>query len=226
VTRRKHLIAVGITALAVIGVSEYTAFFATEYRSKTADAPERFIPLPQLDRADYDARLLALAHVGTTTATSSPQTTATSTATSTSRLWPVRAVYPNAEAILPFKRVVAYYGNFYSRQMGVLGEYPEEQLLAMLASTTSRWERADPATPVLPAIQYIAVVAHMVKHALQRKLLRVFLTFHRHLEWFAHARGVAREMRQISSGAYVLKFSVERRFHSPSGYCRKISSEN
>jgi hypothetical protein len=159
VTRRKHLIAVGITALAVIGVSEYTAFFATEYRSKTADAPERFIPLPQLDRADYDARLLALAHVGTTTATSSPQTTATSTATSTSRLWPVRAVYPNAEAILPFKRVVAYYGNFYSRQMGVLGEYPEEQLLAMLASTTSRWERADPATPVLPAIQYIAVVA-------------------------------------------------------------------
>jgi hypothetical protein len=43
--------------------------------------------------------------------------------------------------------------------MGVLGEYPTEQLLAMFASTTRMWAAADPTTPVLPAIQYIAVVA-------------------------------------------------------------------
>jgi hypothetical protein len=43
--------------------------------------------------------------------------------------------------------------------MGVLGEYPTAQLLAMLASTTAKWEAADPTTPVVPAIQYIAVVA-------------------------------------------------------------------
>lgn len=121
--------------------------FATEYRKDTFDV---FIPLPELNRTDYDARLLALAHVAATT---------TTTASSTSRLWPVNAAYPRAGALLPFKRIVAYYGNFYSRQMGVLGEYPKDQVLAMLASTTKQWESADLTTPVLPAIQYIATVA-------------------------------------------------------------------
>src|ERR1700730_4914777 len=37
--------------------------------------------------------------------------------------WPVKAPYPNAGAIFPYKRIVAYYGNFYSKRMGVLGEY-------------------------------------------------------------------------------------------------------
>ena len=46
--------------------------------------------------------------------------------------WPVKAAYPNAGAILPFKRIVAYYGNFYSKQMGVLGEYPPKEMLARL----------------------------------------------------------------------------------------------
>ena len=36
--------------------------------------------------------------------------------------WPVKTVYPNAGAILPFKRIIAYYGNLYSKRMGVLGE--------------------------------------------------------------------------------------------------------
>jgi len=74
-------------------------------------------------------------------------------------LWPVSTVYPNAEAILPFKRIVAYYGNFYSKGMGVLGEYPTDELLAKLASTTEMWAAADPSTPVVPAIHYIATVA-------------------------------------------------------------------
>ena len=33
-------------------------------------------------------------------------------------LWPVQTVYPNAGAILPFNRIVAYYGNLYSKKMG------------------------------------------------------------------------------------------------------------
>jgi hypothetical protein len=41
-----------------------------------------------------------------------------------SHRWPVRSAYPNPGAILPFNRIVAYYGNLYSRNMGVLGEYP------------------------------------------------------------------------------------------------------
>lgn len=74
-------------------------------------------------------------------------------------LWPVKAVYPNAGAILPFNRIVAYYGNLSSTRMGVLGQYPEEEMLAKLETTVKEWELADPATPVLPALHYIAVVA-------------------------------------------------------------------
>src|SRR3989344_6460863 len=43
-----------------------------------------------------------------------------------SHLWPVKTVYPNAGAILPFKRIIAYYGNLYSTKMGVLGQYPQD----------------------------------------------------------------------------------------------------
>ncbi len=44
-----------------------------------------------------------------------------------SGLWPVKTDYPLAGAILPFKRVVAYYGNLYSTKMGALGQYPEAE---------------------------------------------------------------------------------------------------
>lgn len=141
-------------AVAVLALTYVVSSFFNPF--VTVNAPERFIPLPKLDRADYDARILTLAHLASTTvSTSSPQ----ATATSTPRLWPVTAVYPDAGAILPFNRVVAYYGNFYSTGMGVLGEYPADQMLAMLASTTAEWTTADPMTPAIPAIQYIAVVA-------------------------------------------------------------------
>src|SRR5215472_17397945 len=35
--------------------------------------------------------------------------------------WPVKTAYPGAGALLPFNRIVAYYGNLYSKNMGVLG---------------------------------------------------------------------------------------------------------
>ncbi|HEV7449556.1 MAG TPA: hypothetical protein VGP13_03420, partial [Candidatus Paceibacterota bacterium] len=128
------------------------------------------LPKPVLDVADYRRRLLALAQV----ATSSPyyaaflQGTTTpldaqghATTTTLARpLWPVwRAAEPNAGAILPFKRVVAYYGNFYSKGMGVLGEYDRGTVLAKLKSEVAGWEAADPTTPVIPAIEYIDVTA-------------------------------------------------------------------
>ena len=74
-------------------------------------------------------------------------------------LWPVKTVYPNAGAILPFNRIVAYYGNLSSTKMGVLGEYPEDEMLAKLDVEVKKWEVADPNTPVVPALHYIAVVA-------------------------------------------------------------------
>lgn len=156
---KKHVAIAGAVAFIVLVALCFSNFAATEYRSVAAEAPERFIPLPILDTVEYDARLLALAHVTATMLASTTATTTGKTASSTPRLWPVKTVYPNADAILPFKRIVAYYGNFYSKGMGVLGEYPTGQLLAMLASTTALWEAADPTTPVVPAIQYIATVA-------------------------------------------------------------------
>ena len=62
-------------------------------------------------------------------------------------------------AILPERRIVAYYGNPRSTKMGVLGEYPEQQMLSMLDSTVAVWQRADPSTPVMPAVHLVAVVA-------------------------------------------------------------------
>ncbi|MBI2025626.1 hypothetical protein HYT04_02490 [Candidatus Kaiserbacteria bacterium] len=147
--------------LALVYTFGYSGLVASEYRSEIAD---RFIPLPELDEADYDARLLALAHASSTESL---------TSSSTPRLWPVKTVYPNAGAILPFTRVVAYYGNFYSKQMGVLGEYPADQMLAMLASTTKMWTAADPNTPAVPAIHYIAVVAQASAGKEEKYILRM-----------------------------------------------------
>ncbi|MFA4975767.1 MAG: hypothetical protein WC839_00650 [Candidatus Paceibacterota bacterium] len=74
-------------------------------------------------------------------------------------LWPVKTVYPNGGAILPFNRVIAYYGNLYSKNMGVLGKYEESEMLQRLDVEVKKWEIADPKTPVVPALHYIAVVA-------------------------------------------------------------------
>ena len=61
--------------------------------------------------------------------------------------------------IFPNYRVIAYYGNFHSARMGVLGEYPPDVMLRMLKSELRKWGEADPNTPVIAAIEYIAVVA-------------------------------------------------------------------
>ena len=73
--------------------------------------------------------------------------------------WPVKTAYPNTGAILPFNRIVAYYGNFYSKKMGVLGEYPPDEMIRKLNVELKRWAAADSTTPVQPALHYIAVTA-------------------------------------------------------------------
>jgi hypothetical protein len=40
--------------------------------------------------------------------------------------------------------------------MGVIGEYPEQQMLGMLDSTVAQWKAADPATPIVPAIHLVS----------------------------------------------------------------------
>ena len=51
----------------------------------------------------------------------------------TTGLWPVaNEEYPLEGAILPFKRIVAYYGNLYSKNMVALGEYPPKEMWSMV----------------------------------------------------------------------------------------------
>ncbi len=78
----------------------------------------------------------------------------------TTGLWPVQnQPIPLEGAILPYKRVVAYYGNLYSKQMGALGEYPPEEMWRRLNKEVEAWNAADSLTPAIPAVHYIAAVA-------------------------------------------------------------------
>lgn len=74
--------------------------------------------------------------------------------------WPVKnQPIPLPGAILPFKRIVVYYGNLHSKKMGALGEYPPKEMWSRLNAEVKRWEKADPTTPVQAGVHYIAAVA-------------------------------------------------------------------
>lgn len=77
----------------------------------------------------------------------------------TSGKWPVKSGYPLPGAILPFNRVVAFYGNLYSTKMGVLGEYPRPIMLAKLKEEVAKWQAADTTVKAIPALHYIATTA-------------------------------------------------------------------
>ena len=121
---------------------------AKDTAKKVADATEQKdtvqapVVYPPIDKKLYDSLMKRLANGDTT------------------GKWPVKNTpYPLPGAILPFKRVVAFYGNLYAKKMGILGELPPNEMLAKLKGEVKNWERADPKTPVQPALHYIAVVA-------------------------------------------------------------------
>ncbi|HEX6308408.1 MAG TPA: hypothetical protein VFZ69_09490 [Longimicrobiales bacterium] len=73
--------------------------------------------------------------------------------------WPVDGPDALPGAILPDRRIIAYYGNPLSKRMGVLGEYEKDEMLRRFENQLEEWRRADPETPVQPALHLIAVVA-------------------------------------------------------------------
>jgi hypothetical protein len=75
------------------------------------------------------------------------------------KLWPVAGPNPLPGAILPHRRIIAYYGNPLSKRMGLLGAYPPEEMLRRLDQEVAEWKRLDAKTPVQPALHLIAVVA-------------------------------------------------------------------
>jgi hypothetical protein len=128
-------------------------------------------------RTDYAARTLALAHnglyellasstraivsttTGSTTYEQVPAIPAVQLYAEHTESYPSERSYPAAGAILPFQRIVAYYGNFLDTRMGALGEFPPEEMKRRLMEEVANWEAADPTTPVIPAIDYVAMVA-------------------------------------------------------------------
>ena len=73
--------------------------------------------------------------------------------------WPAKTPYPLPGAILPYNRIVAFYGNLYSKKMGILGELPKKEMLEKLKEEADKWQSADSSLPVIPALHYIAVTS-------------------------------------------------------------------
>ena len=94
-----------------------------------------------IDTLDFNKRMVALSNNDTT------------------GRWPVKAPYPLPGALLPYNRIIAYYGNLYSTRMGILGEIPRAEMLRKLQGEVAKWQAADSTVKAIPALHYIAVTA-------------------------------------------------------------------
>ncbi|MGZ3758099.1 MAG: hypothetical protein ACXVAY_06825 [Mucilaginibacter sp.] len=125
-----------------VATTKKTDSTATTAATPATDTTTAKVVYAPIDKKLYDSLMKRLAHGDTT------------------GKWPVKNTpYPLPGAILPFKRVVAFYGNLYAKKMGILGELPPNEMLAKLKGEVKNWQKADPQTPVQPALHYIAVVA-------------------------------------------------------------------
>ena len=171
----------GLVAVVLIYIVASANLFPLIVKGDTPGTATTTPPvLPAFDKIAYDKKILAIANAPTSTwaaflaATSSnpllslptisasiKAALATSTLKSLNTLkWPVQNLpYPLPGALLPNNRIVAYYGNFYSTGMGVLGATPPSIMIPRLKAAVAEWQAADPSTPVIPAIDYIDVTA-------------------------------------------------------------------
>jgi hypothetical protein len=94
-----------------------------------------------IDTADYNKRMLVLSNNDTT------------------GKWPAKAPISLPGALLPYNRIVAFYGNLFSKRMGILGEIPKDSMLAKLMGEVASWQAADSTVKTIPALHYVAVTA-------------------------------------------------------------------
>jgi len=95
----------------------------------------------RIDTADYNARMKLLINYDS------------------SGKWPAKAPYPLKGALLPYNRIIAFYGNLYSKKMGILGELPKDSMLNKLMGEVEKWRAADATVTTIPALHYIAITA-------------------------------------------------------------------
>ncbi len=62
-------------------------------------------------------------------------------------------------ALLPNYRILTYYGHPHNDSMGVLGEFPTDELIGKMRQEAANYEAADPSRPVLIGFEVIASVA-------------------------------------------------------------------
>jgi hypothetical protein len=73
---------------------------------------------------------------------------------------PPASAEPATSAVIPVQRIIAFYGNPRAPVLGVLGEPPAETMFARLRAQADAYAASDPARPVQPALELIAVLAH------------------------------------------------------------------
>jgi hypothetical protein len=120
------------------------AFITKEKKTQSSKKQDSVVKDPlaaTIDTVDYNQRLFALSNQDG------------------SGKWPVKTVYPLIGAILPYHRVVAFYGNLYSKRMGVLGALPKQEMLQKLRYEVNQWHQADASVTTIPALHYIAITA-------------------------------------------------------------------
>lgn len=110
-------------------------------KSETEQGQPKTTTLAKTDTADYNKKMLALSNNDTT------------------GRWPVKTPYPLPGALLPYNRIIAFYGNLYSKRMGILGELPKEEMLKKLQGEVALWQAADTAMHTIPALHYVAITA-------------------------------------------------------------------
>jgi len=130
-----------VPALLTLAISCNSVQSKNEPKADVGPAEIKAPAKPMLDTAGYDKIIQNISNADTT------------------GKWPAKAPYPLPGAILPFNRIVAFYGNLYSKKMGVLGELPKNEMLAKLKKEVASWQAADSSLPVIPALHYVAVTA-------------------------------------------------------------------
>ncbi len=125
-----------------IGCNEANTSVPSEAQTDTNSVKDIKKPAATVfDTADYKRRMILLSNNDTT------------------GRWPAKMVYPLPGALLPYNRVIAFYGNLFSKRMGILGELPRDEMLEKLQGEVAKWRAADSTVTTIPALHYVAVTA-------------------------------------------------------------------
>jgi len=132
-----------------------------------------------------------------------------------SRFWPNVIPGPPARegAILPHRRIIAFYGTPRSTRMGILGQIPPAEMFKKLEAQAAAYTKADPKTPAQPALELIATVAQA--DAGRDGMYRARMsdsTLERVYQW-AHSRGWILVLDvQIGRSTVAKEIEVYRKF--------------